>query len=219
MQADYSRVLPYFIAVMVVWAIYRRVRRSFGQQPLRPVRMRIRMGILLLLGVSFIPVALKSVQFLGAEVAGLVTGIALALWGASRTRYRSEGEQLYYLPHTYTGIVVSLLFIGRLAYRLSQAYLRNAVPLSGTDAETARTIAGPAMNMQSPLTAGLVFVVIGYYVVYYGVVLWKARRISPEDLEVVATPTSTAAGALPADQDVKAIIEARRETYRSERQS
>jgi hypothetical protein len=192
MQADYSRVLPYFIAVMVVWAIYRRLRRSFGQQPLRPVRMRIRMGILILLGVSFIPMALKSVQFLGAEAAGLLAGITLALWGASRTRYRSEGDQLYYLPHTYTGIVVSLLFIGRLAYRLAQAYLWHAAPLSGPDAATAPAMSWPATNMKSPLTAGLVFVVIGYYVVYYGVVLWKARRISPEDLEVVATPTSTA---------------------------
>lgn len=189
MQADYSRFLPYVIAVVVVWAIYRRLRRSFGQQPLRPVRMRIRMGVLLLLGVSFIPLALKSVQFFGAEVAGLVAGIALALWGASRTRYRSEGDQLYYVPHTYTGIVVSLLFIGRLAYRLAQAYLWNAAPASGTD--TAPAMTGPATNMRSPLTAGLVFVVIGYYVVYYGVVLWKASRISPEDLEVVTTPTST----------------------------
>jgi hypothetical protein len=182
MQADYSRFLPYFIAVLVVWAIYRRLRRSFGQQPIRPVRMRIRMGILIVLGLTFIPVALKSVQFLGAELAGLVAGFALALWGASRTRYRSEGEQLYYVPHTYTGIIVSLLFIGRLAYRLAQGYLWNAAPVSGLDATTAR----------SPLTAGLLFVLIGYYVVYYGVVLWKSPRISPEDLEVVATPTITA---------------------------
>jgi hypothetical protein len=190
MQADYSRVLPYFIAIMVVWAIYRRLRRSFGQQPVRPVRMRIRMGILLLLGVSFIPVAFKSVQFLGAEVAGLVAGIALALWGASRTRYRTEGDQIYYVPHTYTGIVVSLLFIGRLAYRLAQAYLWKVAPVANSDA-TAPVMTGPGMNMKSPLTAGLVFVLIGYYVVYYGVVLWKSRRISSEDLEVVATPTIT----------------------------
>lgn len=190
MQADYSRVLPYGIAVLVVWAIYRRLRRSFGQQPIRPVRMRVRMGILVVLGMTFIPVALKSVQFLGAEFAGLVAGIALALWGASRTRYRSEGDQLYYVPHTYTGIVVSLLFIGRLAYRLAQAYLWNVAPASGS-ATTAPAISGAGMNMRSPLTAGLVFVLIGYYLVYYGMVLWKSRRISPEDLEVVATPTIT----------------------------
>ena len=191
MQADYSRFLPYFVAILVVWAIYRRLRRSFGQQPIRPVRMRVRMGILIVLGVTFIPVAVKSLQFLGAELAGLAAGIALALWGASRTRYRAEADQLYYVPHTYTGILVSLLFIGRLAYRLAQAYLWNAAPVSGSDATRTPGMTGHGMNMQSPLTAGLVFVLIGYYVVYYGVVLWKSRRISPEDLEVVATPTIT----------------------------
>jgi hypothetical protein len=187
MPADYSRIWPYLIAILAVLLIYRRLRRSFGQQPLRPVRMRIRMGVLILIGVSFAPAALKSLQFLGAEFAGLVAGIALALWGASRTRYRSEGGQLYYVPHTYTGIAVSLLFMGRLAYRLTQAYLWN-----GTPAPAAAPTTTSPMNIQSPLTAGLFFVLIGYYVVYYGMVLWKGSRISPEELEVVATPTTTA---------------------------
>jgi hypothetical protein len=84
-----------------------------------------------------------------------------------------------------------LLFIGRLAYRLTQVYLWNAPPAAGSDATTSPMMSGPGMNMKSPLTAGLVFVLIGYYVVYYGVVLWKSRHISPEDLEVVATPTNT----------------------------
>jgi hypothetical protein len=48
-----------------------------------------------------------------------------------------------------------------------------------------------ASTARSPLTAGLFFVLIGYYVVYYGVVLWKSHHISPEDLEVVTTPTTT----------------------------
>jgi hypothetical protein len=186
MPADYSRILPYIIAIAAVLLIFRRLRRSFGKQLLRPVRMRIRIGVLLLIAASFAPVAFKSVQFLGAELAGLVAGIALALWGASRTRYLSEGGQLYYVPHTYTGIAVSLLFMGRLAYRLAQFYFWNA---GATAADNAA--ASSSMYLKSPLTAGLFFVLIGYYVVYYGVVLWKTGRISPEDLEVVSTPTTT----------------------------
>jgi hypothetical protein len=186
MSADYSRILPYVIALAAVLLIFRRLRRSFGKQPLRPVRMKIRIGVLVLVGLSFAPVAFKSLQFLGAELAGLVAGIALALWGASRTRYLSEGGQLYYVPHTYTGIAVSLLFMGRLAYRLTQVYVWNASQTRGTDPAMNST-----MNMKSPLTAGLFFVLIGYYTVYYGVVLWKTSRISPEELEVASTPTIT----------------------------
>ena len=37
--------------------------------------------------------------------------------------------------------------------------------------------------VKAPLTAGLFFVLIGYYVCYYGRVLWKSKRITPADLE------------------------------------
>jgi hypothetical protein len=35
------------------------------------------------------------------------------------------------------------------------------------------------------------FVVVGYYVCYFSMVLWKSKRISPDDFD--AAPTSTAA--------------------------
>jgi hypothetical protein len=42
----------------------------------------------------------------------------------------------------------------------------------------------------SAFTVGLLFVVVGYYVCYYGMLLWKSKRISPEDLEVNPTPAA-----------------------------
>jgi hypothetical protein len=38
--------------------------------------------------------------------------------------------------------------------------------------------------VRSPLTLGLLFVLIGYYVCYYSLVLWKSKQIKPEDIEV-----------------------------------
>ncbi len=38
--------------------------------------------------------------------------------------------------------------------------------------------------MQSPLTIGIFFVLIGYYVCYYSWVLRKSRHITSADLEV-----------------------------------
>ena len=48
----------------------------------------------------------------------------------------------------------------------------------------------PPPMVRSPLTVALIFVVVGYYVCYYAMVLWKSKRISPEDLEAVPTPTA-----------------------------
>jgi hypothetical protein len=187
MQLDLSRIWPYAIAGLAVLLIYRRFRRSFGRQPIRPIRMWIRIAVLILLGCSLLPSASKSGQFLLAELAGAIIGLALGFWGAHHTRYATYEGRLHYVPHTYTGVAVSLLFIGRLVYRIVEWYGENRALGGALDAS--QGIAPPPM-MRSPLTVGLIFVVVGYYVCYYAMVLWKSKRISPEDLEAVPAPTA-----------------------------
>ncbi len=181
MLVDNPRIFPFFIAGLAVLLMYRRLRRSFGRQTLRPVRMYLRIAILLMLGCSLLPAAFRSGQFPGAEVLSLMTGLALGAWGAQRTRYQMYDGQLHYIPHTYTGIAVSLLFVGRLVYRFVQLYSMNHGTPQG-DA-TMQQFGSPEM-MRSPMTAAFLFLVVGYYVFYYSAVLWKSKRISPEDLEV-----------------------------------
>ncbi|HEX3912638.1 MAG TPA: hypothetical protein VHW71_03955 [Steroidobacteraceae bacterium] len=180
MNLDFSQIGPLSIAILVVFVVYRRFRRNFGQQPLRPVRMRVR-GVLLIVAACFLaPVALRSVSFLSAVLCGLAIGIALALWGAARTRFVRISGQLYYVPHLYTGIAVSLLFLGRLVYRLMQMYGNPQASHAMAAAASDRSFASAGM-LRSPLTVGLFFVLAGYYVCYYGAVLWKSTRVAPED--------------------------------------
>jgi hypothetical protein len=186
MHDDYSRIWPYVIACLAVLLIYRRFRRSFGRQPMRPVRMWIRIAVLTLLGCSLLPYAFKSGQFLLAELAGAMAGTALGFWGARHTRYATYEGRLHYVPHTYTGVAVSLLFIGRLVYRFVELYSQNGALAGMVDPSSG---IAPAM-VRSPLTVGLIFVVVCYYVVYYAMLLWKSKRISPEDIEAVSTPTA-----------------------------
>src|SRR5260370_4120134 len=143
MQVDYSRIWPYAIAGLAVLLIYRRFRRSFGRQPMRPVRMWIRIAVLILLSCSLLPSALKSGQFLLAELTGALAGLALRFWGPQHTRYATYEGRLHYVPHTYTGIAVSLLFIGRLVYRIVEWYAQNGAP--GGAAAASQGIAPPAM--------------------------------------------------------------------------
>jgi hypothetical protein len=180
MSADFSQIGPFLIAAVVVFIIYRRLRRSFGQQPLQRVRMQARMIMLLIIGCLLLPVALRSTAFLFALLAGVAAGVTLALWGAARTRFLKIDQQLYYVPHTYTGIAVSLLFLGRFVYRFIQVYTgTHAVNAAAPD--PASPAFAPAL-LRSPLTFGLFFVVVGYYVCYYSVVLWKSKRVIAEEV-------------------------------------
>lgn len=188
MKFDFSQIVPFLIALLVLFVIYRRLRRSFGQQLLRPVRMQVRIGLLLVIGCLLLPVAFRSAAFGAAALAGIAAGVALAMWGAAHTQFLRVSGRLYYVPHTYTGIAVSFLFLGRLVYRLIQVYGNlDAVPGAGTDA--ANPAMGPAGMLQSPLTLSLYFVLMGYYVCYYSMVLFKSKRAVAEELSVgVALP-------------------------------
>ena len=95
MKFDVSQIGPFLIALLVVFAIYRRLRRSFGQQPLRPVRMQVRIVLLLVIGCLLLPAAVRSAAFISAVLAGIVAGVALAMWGAARTRFLRVSGQLY----------------------------------------------------------------------------------------------------------------------------
>jgi hypothetical protein len=175
MPPDYSRILPWVFALLIPLALYRRFKRTFGRQPLAPARLIARIAIFLVLAVAL---SLSARRFALQELGGLCLGAALALWGASRTRFTTENGRRYYIPHTYTGIAVTLLFVGRLIYRFAQS--SGALAGAGDTAPTA----GPKAAMQSPLTMGIFFVLIGYYVCYYSWVLWKSRHITVADLEV-----------------------------------
>jgi hypothetical protein len=184
MNPDFSQIGPFLFAALVVFGIYRRFRRSFGQQLLRPTAMYVRIGLLVLVGCLLLPTAGRSFAFVGAVLAGVAVGIALALWGAARTRFVWVADRLYYVPHTYTGIIVSLLFVGRLVYRLVQVYagMHAARGVGATDP----TVTSASM-FKSPLTVGLFFVLMGYYVCYYIVVLHKSKLVPAAGADTVGT--------------------------------
>lgn len=172
MQDHSAQIKGLLVAALLIFAVYRRLRRSFGRQRLRPVSMQVRMGLMLVIGGLLASTARLGAPFVEAIAAGLLAGIALAIWGASQTRFEREGAEIYYVPHTYTGIVVSLLFVGRLAYRLVLGYGQTPGQTPGQT-----TLAG---TLNSPLTVGLFFVLVGYYVCYYSLVLWNSRGMRAE---------------------------------------
>ena len=145
--------------------------------------------LLIVLAAVLAPMGLRGGDYALAEMTGLAVGISLALWGASRTRYVREGERLFYIPHTYTGVAVSALVLARIVYRLAALYPTGGVPMPGDPG-------GPGAQdamVKTPLTLGLFFVLIGYYVCYYSRVISKSKRITPADLEASATRSEPAA--------------------------
>ena len=146
---------PVFGAVLglIAWRIYKRIRRNIGRQPLRPRRSITSIIILSVFSVVIVYISLHQPRLLLGIGGGLLLGVLLGLIGLRLTRFETTAAGHFYIPNTPIGVALSLLLVGRLAYRFM--VLR--------DVATAPNHPSP---MQSPLTFFVFGLTAGYYIVY-----------------------------------------------------
>ena len=138
---------------LIAWGIYRRVRRNIGRQPLRPTRIIISLVVLTLISVLLTFISLEFPKLLLGVGAGVALGVALGFVGLRLTKFETTDQGHFFTPNTHIGIVLSVLFVGRIAYRFIVA-------------GNAATTQNPAMPFQSPLTLFIFGLTVGYYIVY-----------------------------------------------------
>ena len=165
---DPRLVTPYLTAALVVWIFYRRLRRSFGRQRVREGLMWLRMGILTAFAVLAAIASAHDVTVLAALFAGIVCGAVLGYVGLRHTKFEVTAEGRFYTPHTYIGIAVTALFLGRLIYRYLTVY-------DGTAPAAAATHGFAASSLGNPVTVAVIGAWVGYYVLYYLGVLQRLR--------------------------------------------
>jgi hypothetical protein len=166
MQVPASNIYPFLIIVpLVAWRAYSRIKRNIGRQPLSKVRPFITIGIFPLLAVLLGWQALghSRPELLYALAGGIVGGAVLGYYGIRHTRFEVTPQGLFYTPNAHIGIALSVLFMGRLLYRMFVMYSSNPY-------------AQPATNdfAASPLTLGIFGLLAGYYVTYaIGLTRWR----------------------------------------------
>ena len=168
---DPKLIGPILIGAFFLWAIYRRVRRNIGRQPVSPNRMKLRMAMLALVTVLLAWPSVSDIELIGSLLAGIVGGVALAWYGLRETKFEVTPKGKFYTPHTYIGIFVSVLFIGRVIYRFIMVYpMMNAAHEAG---------ANPfAAYQKSPMTLAIFGIVVGYYIAFYAGVLLKSEKLT-----------------------------------------
>jgi hypothetical protein len=140
------------LSPLILWRIYSRVRRWVSVCLFPPL------VLLLALVARHHPAALA---WLGA---GLAAGGLLAVYGLRLTRFERTEQGLFYTPNAHLGIALSLLFVGRILYRLIEVYA-DGVPSGGSD------------FVRSPITLAIFGTLAGYYVFYaIGLLRWRFRR-------------------------------------------
>ncbi|QWT19279.1 hypothetical protein KPL74_16205 [Bacillus sp. NP157] len=163
-----SALVPVAMAGLMIFIVYRRVRRNFGRQPIHTRKMAIRVGIFALVACLLMTIGFVSINLAEGALAGLVAGGALAMLGLKLTRFELGTDNAdCYFPNPWLGAALTALLVGRMAYRfiiLGGAMHAGTAPAHGP---------GPG---DSPLTMAVVGLTLGYYLAYYAGILVHHRR-------------------------------------------
>ena len=160
---------------LILWRLYRRVRRLVGRQRSRAWRHWVAAIFFPALLALLAAAAFSSPLALAALAAGVATGIGLSVWGLRLTRFEMTPEGIFYTPNAHIGIALSLLLVARIAYRFAEIGMAGGFRQAGAQ-DFAR----------SPLTLVIFGTLASYYAAYAIGVLRQRRELRTRS--GVATP-------------------------------
>jgi len=172
---------------LIAWSIYRRVRRSIGRQKLRTGRIIFVLVVFCVAAFFIMLAGLLNPRLLVGFGAGILGGVIFGFASLKLTKFETTQEGHFYKPDTRIGVVISLLWVGRLIYRMAV--------LKGTDMSVS---AGHPPAGQSPLTFAITGLVFGYYVVYYIGLFVHTHDKTPESMAAPTPPPVLAPAPSPA---------------------
>jgi hypothetical protein len=169
MQSPSPATLALLIAVpLILWRVYARIRRKVGRQKLSKVRPWLTVVFFPLIVALLALATLSHPERLAWLVAGLAGGAMLGVHGLRKTRFEPTPQGLFYTPNAHLGIALSLLLVGRIAYRFVEIYVMNPGAV-----HTSRDFA------RSPLTLAVFGLLAGYYIAYaIGLIRWRRSALA-----------------------------------------
>ncbi|GGJ11152.1 hypothetical protein GCM10010885_20530 [Alicyclobacillus cellulosilyticus] len=159
------------LSLLIIWSLYRRVRRTIAPARLVPRRLYLRAALFLAVeALSTVSFAMHVWDDVSAAI-GLCAGIGLAVFAYRTTRYEHRPDGWYYRTNAAVGVVLITLFIARLVWRTAFVY---------EEVASATAHPGTPSTASDPLTAAILFVLFTYYAVYFLLLAAKARTLTAE---------------------------------------
>ncbi|QHG85697.1 MULTISPECIES: hypothetical protein [Xanthomonas] len=155
--------MPYLSMAAIGLLYYRRIRRSFGRQPWKPLATGVRVAALLILAAAlgFALYGLPQVR-LGIAV-GALAGSGLGALSLRYTHAEWREGRGWYTPNPWIGAALMLVLLGRLAWRWATSAFATGAAAAGSQA--------------SPLTLGIAAALVLYALVHIAGLWWRLRQL------------------------------------------
>ena len=180
MDQNFYKII--IIAALILFSIFRRVRRNIGWQQLNLGRLRVRTAIFFVIGLAFLVAGASHPINLISDVVGILIGIILAYYSGGLTSFERRDGRWFYRQNNWIGSIVIAIFFGRFIYRIYEIYtLGEIAGLPGGQT-------GGLQNMGNAIgnswTAGLMLIMFAYYIGYYIYLLRNQKHLSHSEKKI-----------------------------------
>jgi len=170
-QHSYTIII---IIALIIFSIYRRVRRNIGWQKLRQGSMLFRIILFLVIGLIFLAEGVFHPVSLISDIVGILLGSLLAYYSVSLTHFEQREGRLYYRPNIWIGSSVIVIFLARFIYRFYGLYAGGA--LSGVQQSQTNGAQTAGLMLGNSWTTGLMLIMFAYYVIYYTILVKRQKH-------------------------------------------
>ena len=173
-SGHYSWLAIVVIVAVLALLLYRRGRRLIGHQRFNERRIIFRIVLLAALSVFLLVTygqhGAPMVEYAGSA-GGFLVGLVIALVALRFTQMGRDEGGVWYVPNLYLGIGLLALLVARYVYEYVVIFPQIKKEM------TAAAARGTVQALPSlPVLHGILFMVLGYYMIYYLSLVIRARR-------------------------------------------
>jgi TRAP-type mannitol/chloroaromatic compound transport system permease large subunit len=171
-----------FAALFIGFIVYRRTKRSIGFQKFSRKNLLFRTILFGVLGIVILGFGFLHPIHFAADAIGLAGGIILGLIAIRHTRFEKRETGWYYRTHLWVEVAVLVLFLGRIAYRMLFIFSEGQATAANM------SVADPSQFAKDPITSGVFFIIVTYYVLYFSYLLKEEDKLDNSANELNILP-------------------------------
>jgi hypothetical protein len=163
------------IALLILFLLYRRIRRTIGFQRFVKGRMMTRMALFGIICIIFLALGYVHPLIYVYDALGIVIGGLIAYFAIRSTTFEWRKGAWYFRPNPWIGALLLVLFIGRIGFRVYQDYalISSGAARGGQIAQQNQLSA----YSHDPFTVIILFTLISYYFVYYTFIIRREQHL------------------------------------------
>ncbi|ARB37318.1 MULTISPECIES: mother cell-specific sporulation protein Csk22 [Bacillus] len=155
-------------AMIIIFFLYKKIKRSIGYQPLKPrwLFTRIILFSLFAFGLSIFS-AIHPFLY-GYLILGILGGWLLVFFAKKNISFEKRRGKIYFRTHIWVEVILLTLFLSRFLYRVTELYLTSPdLNRLGSYSQSIGT---------DPLTIGVCFLIAVYYIGFSSFVIKLSRN-------------------------------------------